>query len=406
MMVRRVSVRRWSPPALPPFLVLSLCLLLPGTGAAALQLQAQSQAPDLERLDALIAAAQRDWPVPGLAVVIVKDGRTVLMKGYGERELGGGEPVDEHTLFAIASNSKAFTSAALAMLVEEGKLDWDDPVREHLPYFQLYDPYVSQEMRIRDLLSHRSGLGTFSGDLLWYGTGYSAEEVVRRTRYVPQAGPFRSSYGYSNLMFIAAGEVVAAVSGMPWADFVESRILRPLGMDRTVTSTSDLAGTDNVATPHKNWIDRVAPIEWYNWDAMAAAGGIISSVSDMARWLKLQLGHGEADGLRLFSEDSSWEMWTVHTPRAVSAGSRSSFPSTHFRGYGLGWGLNDDRGRLIVSHGGGYDGMFSQVVLVPEEDLAMAVFTNSMTSVGTAITNTIVDAYLGGDAGIGAKACW
>jgi len=371
---------------------LSLLLFLSSVPVGALR----AQDPDLASLDEKITQAQKDWPVPGLAVVIVKDGETVLLKGYGELEMGGGEPVDEHTLFAIASNSKAFTSASLAMLVEEGKLSWDDPVRKHLPYFQLYNPYVSQEMRVRDLLSHRSGLGTFSGDLLWYGTDYTAEEVVRRTRFVPQAGAFRASYGYSNLMFVAAGEVVASASGMPWADFVERRILQPLGMARTVTSVTDLRHMENVATPHKNWSNRVAPIEWYNWDVMAAAGGIISSVSDMARWFKLQLGHGEASGQRLFSDASSWEMWTVHTPRAVSDGSRVSRPSTHFRGYGLGWGLNDYLGRLIVSHGGGYDGMFSQVVLVPEENLGIAVLSNSMTSVTTAITNSILDAYLGG----------
>lgn len=391
MTVRWMSVRSRGAWMIWPALVLSL--LLQGVGATDLR----AQTPDLDGLDASIAQALGDWPVPGFAVVVVKDGETVLMKGYGERELGGGEAVDEHTLFAIASNSKAFTSASLAILVEEGKLSWDDPVRKHLPYFQLYSPYVSQEMRIRDLLSHRSGLGTFSGDLLWYGTGYTPEEVVKRTRFVPQAGPFRASYGYSNLMFLAAGEVIAAVSGMSWADFVESRILTPLGMDRTVTSTADLPGMENVATPHKNFTHGVEPIEWYNWDIMAAAGGLISSVSDMALWLEVQLGHGESDGVQLFSEASSWEMWTVHTPLAVSAGSRASSPSTHFRGYGLGWSLNDDRGRLILSHGGGYDGMFSRVVLVPEEDLAMAVFTNSMTSVSTAVTNMILDAYLGGN---------
>ena len=381
-------------------LVLTLLLLSSALEGRVHSIQTGSvgaQGPDVQRLDAMVAEVQRDWPVPGLAVVIVKDGRTVLLKGYGERELGSGELVDEHTLFAIASNSKAFTAASLAMLVEEGKVSWDDPVRKHLPYFQLYDPYVSQEMRVRDLLSHRSGLGTYSGDLLWYGTEYSAEEVVRRTRFVPQAGAFRASYGYSNLMFIAAGEVVSAASGMPWADLVESRILEPLGMERTVTSTTDLPLRDNVATPHKNWVNRVEPIEWYNWDAMAAAGGIISSVYDMSQWLKLQLGNGEIDGLRLFSAESAWEMWTVHTARAVPAESRVSTPSTHFRGYGLGWSLNDYQGRLIVSHGGGYDGMFSRVVIVPEEDLAMAVFTNSMTSVSTAITNNILDAYLGAE---------
>jgi len=352
---------------------------------------------DLGRLDAFIAKAQQEWPVPGLAVVIVKDGETVLAKGYGVRELGGSEAVDDHTLFAIASNTKAFTAAALAMLAEEGKLGWDDPVRDHLPYFQLYDPYVSQEMRIRDLLSHRSGLGTFSGDLLWYGTEYSAEEVVRRARFLPPAGLFRASYGYSNLMFIAAGEVISAVSGMPWQDFLEERVLRPLGMDRTVTSVADLSGVANVATPHKNRTDGIFPVAWYNWDAMAAAGGIISSVSDMARWMKLRLNHGEWDGLTLFSEESSWEMWRIHTPLRISPGARRSQPSTHFRGYGLGWGLNDYQGRMVASHGGGYDGMFSRVVLVPEENLGIAVLTNSMTSITTAIANTILDEYLGAE---------
>jgi CubicO group peptidase (beta-lactamase class C family) len=363
--------------------------------ASALHAAPVALAQDLGRLDASIAEAQKAWPVPGLAVAVVKDGETVLAKGYGVRELGAPGPVDEHTLFAIASNTKAFTAAALAILVEEGKLSWDDPVTKHLPYFRLYDPYVSQEMRIRDLLSHRSGLGTFSGDLLWYGTGYSAEEVVRRARFLPPAGPFRASYGYSNLMFIAAGEVISAVSGKPWQAFVEERILGPLEMTRTVTSVSDLPTINNVATPHKNRTDGIFPLAWYNWDAMAAAGGIISSVSDMAEWMKLRLNHGELDGLTLFSEDSSWEMWTIHTPMGMSPAARRSQPTTHFRGYGLGWSLNDYEGRLVASHGGGYDGMFSRVVLVPEEALGIVVLTNSMTSVSTAIANTILDAYLG-----------
>jgi len=196
-------------------------------------------------------------------------------------------------------------------------------------------------------------------------------------------------------MFIAAGEVVATAAGMPWQDFVEERILTPLAMDRTVTSVEELAGVSNVATPHKNRTDGIFPIDWYNWDAMAAAGGIISSVSDMARWMKARLNHGELDGVRLFSEESSWLMWTIHTPRSISVEGRRSEPTTHFRGYGLGWGLNDYRGRLVASHGGGYDGMFSRVVLVPEEGLGIVVLTNSMTGVGTAIANTILDAFLG-----------
>jgi len=358
---------------------------------------AQAQRPDLRQLDVRIGQIQEEWPVPGLAVAIVKDGETVLARGYGSRKLGGVEPVDEHTLFAIASNTKAFTAAALTMLAEEDALDLDDPVRSHLPYFRLYNPFVSQEMRIRDLLCHRSGLGTFSGDLLWYGTDYSAEEVVRRARHLEPAGPFRASYGYSNLMFIAAGEVVAAGAGVPWGEFVETRILDPLGMSRSVTSITALSAMENVATPHKNTTRGVIPIEWYNWDAMAAAGGIISSVSDMAKWMRLLLAEGDWRGENLLSRESIREMWTVHTPRRVSSASRRSRPSIHFRGYGLGFNLNDDRGRLVVSHGGGYDGMFSRLVLVPEENLGVVVLTNSMTPVSTAIANVVLDAYLGGE---------
>lgn len=368
-----------------------LLLLIP-------QAPLRGQSPDLDALDRYIAAARVEWEVPGMAVAVVKGDGTVFARGYGVRDMGSGGAVDEHTLFAIASNTKAFTVAALAILVDEGKLGWDDRVREHLPWFQLYDPYVTEHMRIRDLLSHRSGLGTFSGDLLWYGTDYSAEAVVRRARHVPQAQPFRGGYGYSNLMFIAAGEVIRAVSGEPWDVFVRRRILDPLGMDRTVTSTDDLPGRTNVATPHGLWEGELVTFPWYNWDAMGAAGGIIASVAEMAEWIELQLDRGvRAVGDTIFHPRQSWEAWTVHTPLAVSPGYRELYPSTNFRGYGLGWSLNDYKGRKVVSHGGGYDGMFSRVVLVPDEGLGVVVLTNSMTGISTAIANRVLDLYLGGD---------
>jgi len=366
-------------------------LLLPSLAAA--------QQVDVAALDAYFAKAQADWPVPGVSVAIVKDGRVVLEKGYGVLDVRGGEPVDEHTLYAIASNSKAFTAAALAQQVDAGRLSWDDRVLDHLPWFRLYDDYVTQEMRIRDLLSHRSGLGTYSGDLLWYGTPYSAEEVVRRARFLPPAFSFRDGYGYSNLMFIAAGEVLRAVTGEDWHDYVEDAFFAPLGMSRSVTSTSDLAGMENVATPHKYVAGETRPIEWYNWDAMGAAGGIISSVHDMAQWMRAQLAGGAIAGTggRLFSEARQVEMWTVLNPRAVTPGYRRMYPSTNFRGYGMGWSLNDYRGRMVASHGGGYDGMYSQVALVPEEGLGIVVLTNAMTGIAPALVYRVLDAYLGGE---------
>ena len=334
------------------------------------------------------AEKAREIGVPMCIAVVDESGNLVAF----ERMDGG-----KITSVTIAQD-KAFTAAALAMLVDEGTLSWDDRVRDHLPWFQLYAPYVTENLRIRDLLSHRSGLGTFSGDLLWYGTDYTAEEVVRRARHVPQANPFRGGYGYTNLMFIAAGEVVEAVSGVPWSRFVRERILEPLGMERTVLSTDSLAGRENVATPHGLWEGGLVAFPWYNWDAMGAAGGIISSVAEMAEWLELQLDRGvRAEGDTLFTPEQSWEMWTVHTPLAVTPGYQRLYPSTHFRGYGLGWSLRDYKGRKIVSHGGGYDGMFSRVVLVPEEELGVVVLTNSMTGIPTAIANRVLDLYLGGE---------
>ncbi|MEZ6104271.1 MAG: serine hydrolase [Pirellulaceae bacterium] len=353
---------------------------------------------DAQVLNDLIANARAVWDVPGLAVAIVKDDAVVLANGYGVRELGQEPTVDADTLFAIASNSKAFTAAAIAVLVDEGKLDWDDRVREFLPWFELYDRYVSDDIRVRDLLCHRSGLGTFSGDLLWYMTDYSPEEILRRARYLKPAGPFRSHYGYSNLMFVAAGQIVAERSGQSWSDFVRSRFLEPLEMRRTVTSVRDLLEKKNFATPHKTELDTSRPIAWVNWDAMAAAGGIISSVNDMSHWLRLQLRQGQlADDRRIFTNEAARQMWAPHIFNTISEESQQRFPSTHFRAYGLGWGLSDYKGRKLVTHGGGYDGMYSKVLLVPEERLGMVVLTNSMTGAPDAICYRIVDHFLGGD---------
>ncbi len=382
------SLRVTTPTGLGRCLVLLLAGVLPAVAAA--------QDVDLAALDRYIADAGRDWQVPGFAVAIVKDDSVVLATGYGVRELGKTDPVDEHTLFAIASNTKAFTAAALAKLVDERRIAWDDHVTDYLPYFQLYSPYVTAEMRVRDLLSHRSGLGTYSGDLLWYGTSYSREEVLRRARYLNPAGAFRADYGYSNLMFLAAGEIVPAVTGRSWDEYIESEFFAPLGMVRSVTSVDSLTHRTNVATPHGEQRGRLQTFPWYGWDNVGPAASIVSSASEMARWLRLQLRRGTVDGRTYFSEEAARTMWTPHMSFTVSRSAEERYPSTHFRGYGLGWGLMDYLGRKVVSHGGAYDGMYSRVVLVPEEQLGIVVLTNSMTSLPTAVAYRILDAYLGG----------
>ncbi|MFP6737518.1 MAG: serine hydrolase [Planctomycetota bacterium] len=372
---------------------LFLVSVLLGPGLPALL---QSADVDVEKLSAYISKAREDWGVPGLAVAIVKDGKVALARGYGSRELGKDKAVDGDTLFAIASNSKAFTSAAIATLVEDGKLDWNDRVRKHLPWFQLYDRYVTEELRVFELLCHRSGLGTFSGDLLWYGTSYSSEEVVRRARFLPPKGVFRSDFGYSNLMFIAAGEVIKAASGKPWAEYVTEWFFVPLGMKRTRASVLELDKVDNVATPHGEVMGRLVTFPWVSWDSMGAAGGVISSVRDMSLWMRMQLSGGHWDGRKYFSRESSRKMWKPHMLTGVSAADRKRFPSTHFKAYALGWGTQDYLGRKLVRHGGAYDGMYSGVMLVPEEKLGIVVLTNSMTGISHALILRMLDAYLGG----------
>ena len=275
--------------------------------------QTPTTAARLKQIDEYSAKAGVDWKVPGFAIAIVKDDRVVFAKGYGVLELGKAPAVDENTLFAIASNSKAFTAAALAILVDEGKLKWDDKVTKYLPSFELYDSYVTRELTIRDLLSHRSGLATFGGDLLWYESEYSRDEILRRIRFLKPSSSFRSRFGYQNILFLAAGEVVAKVSGKSWDEFVKERFFGPLAMKRTVTIHADLLTSANVATPHNEVAAKIRAIRYGKVDNIGAAGGIKSSVADMAQWLRLQLGRGTYEGRKLFSSTASREMWTPHT---------------------------------------------------------------------------------------------
>jgi CubicO group peptidase (beta-lactamase class C family) len=325
------------------------------------------------------------FDVPGIAIAVVKDGQVLAARGFGVRKLGAPEKVDGKTLFEVASNSKAFTAAALAMLVDEGKLAWDDPVTKHLPDFQMYDAYVTHEMTVRDLLTHRSGLGLGAGDLLWWPTtSFSTDEIIHKLRYIAPSTSFRSSYAYDNLLYIVAGKIVAAKSGKTWGETIHERILAPVGMATTTTSLAENAGNPNVANAHSKINDKIAAVKAMPVPNAVGAVGINTNAEDIARWMNVLLAQGKlgtgADGkeARLFSAKQARELWTAQTPmrtgepNAKLAGTRANFAA-----YGLGFQLRDYHGRLLALHSGALQGFYSKVVLVPEEKLGIAILTNA-----------------------------
>ncbi len=353
---------------------------------------AQDHSAKIAEIDAYAQKVQADWNVPGIAISIVKDDKVIFAKGYGVRDMNKPEKVDENTLFAIASNSKAFTTAALAILIGEKKIGgWDDKVSKYLPDFQMYDSWVTHELTIRDLVSHRSGLDTFSGDLLWYDTTYSPDEILRRVRFLKPVSSFRSQFGYQNLMFIAAGRIIEKVSGKSWSDFVKERILSPIGMSRTTTSVKDLK--ENFAMPHNESGGKLRALPLGNIDNSIGLAGLNSSVADVAKWLRLQLNHGTFEGKQIFSKERAGEMWQQNMFLGVNPFPAKDAPTTMFSGYGLGWFLSDYRGRKIVSHTGGLDGMITQTAMMPQENLGLVVLTNSETSAISFLRNKIFDVF-------------
>ena len=357
-----------------------------------------AQTARLDSLDAYFQRSLEMWQVPGMAIAIVKDDSIIFAKGYGVKNIKNKKDVvDANTLFPIASNTKAFTAAALARLVDNGKLAWDTKVVDILPYFTLYDPYVTAHFTILDLLSHRSGLKIFSGDLLWYGSTYSREEVVKKLPYLKQEYEFRTHFGYSNIMYIAAGEIIGKLSGKPWEQYIKDEFLTPLKMNSTLTSINQLDKESNVVSPHNKVNDDVFPIEFMNWDNISGAGALISSVTDMSNWLRMQLHDGTYQEHQYFSTKQNLMMKTPMTNHTVSKGYQRIWPSTHFRSYGLGWGLSDVHGRKVIGHSGGYDGIISYTCLVPEENLGFVILTNSNSSLYNVALNRILDAFLAKD---------
>jgi CubicO group peptidase (beta-lactamase class C family) len=371
----------------------------PAATDAAIALPAQ-----LQDFDAYVENVRKTFDVPGIAVAIVKDGQVVLQRGYGLRDREAKAPVDAHTLFAIASNTKAFTAASLQMLAEDGKLEMTDRVIDHLPWFRMSDPYVTREMRIRDLLAHRSGLSLGAGDLLyWPTTDYSNAEVAKRLKDVPLTGGFRAQYAYDNILFGVAQLVVEAASGMPYDKFLQSRIFAPLGMAETRYNSDHLQGMDNVATGYaKADFKDLVPAPRMTWSNVGGAGGIYSSVHDLSKWVGTQLAGGVyagagGDARRLFTEKRQREMWSMLTPIPVGKPSVPELAPAvpNFMGYGEGWYLGDYRGRKLVWHTGGWPGMVSRITMLPDQHVGVIVLTNAESGAAfNAVTMRALDAML------------
>jgi CubicO group peptidase (beta-lactamase class C family) len=352
----------------------------------ALAMASVCQAAPPPDLDEYVSAAMRAFEVPGAAVSIA-EGETRYARGYGVRKLGEATAVDEHTLFSIGSTTKAFTSAAVAILVDEGKLAWDDRVTERLPEFAMYDPWVTREIRVRDLLSHRSGMREGSDDILYHpSTALSRAEIVSRVRYIEPVTSFRSAYAYNNVLYVVAGNVVEQASRTSWDRFIQERIFSPLGMHDSAPTLANMR-SNNAAWPHARFTGAVrnfGPVkplaERVDDDNVAAAGAIYSSAADMARWVQVQFNAGKISTTdrRLFSAAAGREMWTPHIaippeelpgPLALAAPTRAS--------YALGWRNEEYRGHSIIRHSAGSVGGKAIVAIIPQKQLGLAVMINS-----------------------------
>jgi CubicO group peptidase (beta-lactamase class C family) len=378
------------------FFILLFCfsILIPNTN-----LQAQLSS---SQLDTLVQNSLKKFNVAGVAVAIVKDGKIVYEKGFGVKSITTNFPVDVHTNFQIASNSKAFTTAALSILVDEKKIAWKDKVRDYLPEFKMYNDYVTENFMIEDLLCHRSGLGLGAGDLMDFpdGTDFTIKDKLSFAQYFKPASAFRTKWDYDNQLYMVAGELIARVSGMTWEKFVQTRILDPLQMNNSFSSLDAMKDKTNMATAHSTSTGKIRTIDWFDEKINGAAGGIVSNVDDMSKWMITQLNKGKYGTdlkNKLFSTTRQKEMWTMHSIMEANPNPRYN---QHFAGYGLGWFLADVKGNMEVSHTGGLPGMLTSVKLIPDQKLGIVILTNTENGGGalfSAIEKTILDSYLGLD---------
>lgn len=363
---------------------------------------AQQKADLPADFDNYVQRVLRTFEVPGISLAVVKDGKVLLAKGYGTKGINGTERVDEHTLFPIASNSKAFTASALAILVEEGKIKWDTPVIDYLPWFRLGDAYTTAQMTVKDLLVHRSGIGAYAGDLLQFPPStFTRKEIIKKARFLPLRTGFRYSYAYDNILYLVAGELIEAVSGMPWEEFIKTRILQPVGMTKSITRISTLRAQGNYALPHARFNGEVKEVTNFFTQGVSdltnPAGGIASNAVDMSRWLLAQLDSGKTvNGNILFKPTTTIELWKGVTTMPVSNLPPYLSPAQmEYQSYALGFYTYNYRSVRVVGHGGKLDGFVSRVFMVPSLRLGIAVLTNQEAGGAWAsIANRITDHFL------------
>ena len=357
---------------------------------------APAQSPAV--IDSIVTRALATFHTPGVAVAVVKDGKVIVARGYGVKKLGSSEPVGPDTRFGIASNTKAFTALALGMLVEEGKLEWDAPVVNYLPQFMMWDSWVTRQITVRDILVHNSGLGLGAGDLLWWPpTTYTPQEIMQRLRYIEPATSFRSAYAYDNVLYLVAGQLIQAVSGQSWSDFVTNRIIRPVGM-KEATTTHAAAGDaqGNVSGTHAKVDGVVRVIKPFSDPNTDPAGGINAGANDMARWMIAQMDSGRVGDKRLWRQSTTRQQWSVVTPLPTGPAPKELAPYTaNFQGYGLGFFLRDYRGEKLVTHTGGLPGYVSLLMMLPNQKVGVVVLTNQESGAAfQAIGLHVLDYYL------------
>ena len=369
--------------------VLILLLFVVSTGFG------QNQSELIQKLDDYIEVARQQWEVPGLSVAIVKDGQVVLSKGYGVRSLAATEAVDHNTIFSIGSTTKAMVAAAMGMLVDQGLVSWEDKVIEHMPDFQLYDPYVTRELRVKDLFTHNAGLG--NADLLWYYNDLEPDEILKRMRNLKPAYPFRGGYTYQIILYLAAGKLIASVCGKSWVEFMQERVFVPLGMTNTYPTLEISQKQQNRSIPHHHIDNKITPIEDCSADPIAPAGAIWSSVNDMAKWMQFLLDTGKVEGRALLELETYQELFKPHIiiPQAQFYPTTALTKPT-WTTYGLGWFQHDYHGYALQFHTGSLPGTVAIIGLVPELDLGVYVLGNlDHAEVRHAILYQVIDAFRG-----------